>query len=113
MFTSDEEVIEEARGFYKYVIFLMFFDFNQNQTQGTIKAMGRQNLASIISLFTYFGVGVSLSYILAFEKIPVQFLQDHFNGTRGIMFAQTIAIFLNCIGFLLIVWGPGHEQRWR
>lgn len=81
MFTSDEEVIEEARGFYKYVIFLMFFDFNQNQTQGTIKAMGRQNLASIISLFTYFGVGVSLSYILAFEKIPIQFLLDHFNGT--------------------------------
>jgi Na+-driven multidrug efflux pump len=31
MFTNDEEVIGEAHGFYTYVIFIMFFDFNQIQ----------------------------------------------------------------------------------
>lgn len=61
---------------------------------------------------TYFGVGVTLSYALAFEKIPVQFLKDNFHGTKGIMFAQAIAVGMNCMGFLLIVWGPGHKRRW-
>jgi hypothetical protein len=67
----------------------------------------------MVTLFCYNGVALTLSYALAFEKIPIQFLISHFHGTKGIMFSIAIAIGMTCTGFLLIVWGPGHEQRWR
>lgn len=83
-------------------------------TQGTIKALGQQRLASTINVVTYFIIGLPLAYYLAFsQSFNTPGKESFMGGIYGLAFGQTVALILNCSGFLMIVFGPGSVNRWK
>lgn len=112
IFTDDEAVLKAASQYYILVPFIILNDFTQTMTQGTIKALGFQRVASILNVFTYLGVGLPLSYLLGLGLCR-PYIGETFKGSFGLMLGILIGTFMNCSGFLYIVFGPGSTKRWN
>lgn len=116
MFTQDEAILKIASIYFYLAAILMFFDYIQCVIQGTIKALGQQQLASMINFVTYFLIGIPLSYFFAFSETfnPTDGLQNTINigGIYGLVLGLTLAVVINCTGFLFVVYGPGNVNRW-
>ncbi|KAL0205154.1 hypothetical protein P9112_000461 [Eukaryota sp. TZLM1-RC] len=66
-FTSDEAIIEVAIPLFFPAAFFQLSDGVQTVSAGIIRGLGKNKAAAVIVLFTYYGISMPLTYLLAFR----------------------------------------------
>ena len=100
-FTTDKVLANVIISAMPLLVILTIGDYIQGIAQGTIRAMGYQHYASIVSLFCYWVVSLSLTYILAFV---------YNYGIRGIWGGMPLALLLSSLSFLYLIYSTDFEK---
>ncbi|CAI2365864.1 unnamed protein product [Moneuplotes crassus] len=95
LFTQDEEIIEMIITAIPLISLSTINDYTQGISQGTVKAMGIQNYATILSMIGYWGIFILLTIWLTFKL---------YCGICGIFGGLPIALLFVCGSFLFIIY---------
>jgi MATE family multidrug resistance protein len=94
IFSSEADVNEEVEKAYLILTTFVFFDCMQCVGTGIIRGLGRQGLASTITITGYWVIGIPISLISVF----------HFSwGIEGLWYGPTVAIAFNFTFYYIMV----------
>lgn len=99
LFASDDEVLLQCSYTIPFLAFYVFADGIQCGLQGAIKGCGKQYIMAPIVLFSYWTVGVPLSYYFTFMKNKGNMecgLKD-LCGVRGLVFGLLSGTWMHMI----------------
>jgi MATE family multidrug resistance protein len=94
MFSSSESVNQIIESTYFLLAIFIFFDCMQGVGTGVIRGIGKQGLASIISIIGYWVIGIPVSIIGAYYL-------DY--GMNGLWFGPTLAIIFNFTFYYIFI----------
>ncbi len=104
-FTSDENVILQTSYTITFLAFYVFADGLQVGLQGTIKACGKQYLMAPIVIFSYWVVGVPVSYFNTFVKNDgvMDCTDGSICGVRGLIFGLLTGTWIHMLLLAAVV----------
>ena len=94
MFSSEEDVNLEISKAYGIVSIFIFFDCMQGVGTGMIRGLGRQGIASTITIIGYWVIGIPISLYGVF-KMDL--------GIEGLWYGPTLAIVFNFSFYYMMV----------
>ena len=105
LFTSDPNVILQTSYTIPLLAFYVFADGLQIGLQGTIKGCGKQFIMAPIVIFSYWVIGVPLSYFYTFTKNNgiMECDASSLCGIRGLIFGLLTGTWLHMLLLLFVV----------
>lgn len=68
VFTSDPPTVAIVKNTMPFIAFYLFFDSIHGVNSGNIRAIGRQGIASVITLVSLYAIGMPLALLMGFKK---------------------------------------------
>ena len=103
-YTNNEEIIDILNTFLVIIFLQTFLDHIQGSLKGVFKALGMQNIASYILIFSYWVIGSISFYMFGF----------YFDmRLKGLWIGFSFATFIWTIMYLVLVYRIDWKSEWK